>query len=114
MPTGYAARPGSGVCIYPGDLVAIDARTRDSKILAVVGALLGILRFVDFLFDGKHLYDLVATAGFLIVAIGAYLNGFQTLEAIAASGKKSSANGYAFALIGVALIVVSMILKYSQ
>ena len=79
-----------------------------------MGIMFGILRFIDFLFYGKHLHDLIATLGFLMVAIGAYLNGFQTLEAISTSGKKSSVNGYAFALIGFSLVVVSMVVKYSQ
>ncbi|QDQ73552.1 hypothetical protein FNZ56_06530 [Pseudoluteimonas lycopersici] len=79
-----------------------------------MGILFGALRFIDFFFYGRHLYDLIAGSGFLIVAIGAYLNGFQTLEALSTSGKKSSINGYAFALIGFVLVVVSMIIKYSQ
>lgn len=50
----------------------------------------------------------------VLVAVGAYFDGFQTLEAIANSGKKSVVNGYAFALIGLSLGISAMVFKYME
>ena len=94
--------------------MAIGLRTRESKIWVAIGIMLGALRLVDYFVYGKQLHDVIAALGFFIVALGAYLNGFQTLDAISASGNKSSVNGYAFALVGFGLIVVSMFVKYGQ
>ena len=93
--------------------MAPEARTRASNIWIVVGILLAAIRLYDFFFNGKHAYDLISGIGLILVAIGAYLNGFQTLEAIANSGKKSVVNGYTFALIGFSLAIASMVFKFT-
>ncbi|MBZ4187140.1 hypothetical protein K7B09_12495 [Thermomonas sp. RSS23] len=92
--------------------MAVATRTRESNIWIFIGLLLTTMRFVDYFFYGKHVYDLIAGTGFVLVTIGAYLNGFQTLEAITNSGKKSVVNGYAFALIGMGLAIAAMVVKY--
>jgi len=70
------------------------------------------MRFVDYFFGGRHAYDLIAGTGFVLVTVGAYLNGFQTLEAITHSGRKSVVNGYALILVGMSLAVAAMAFKY--
>ena len=92
--------------------MAVATRTRESNIWILIGLILTAMRFVDYFFSGRHAYDLIAGAGFVLVTVGAYLNGFQTLEAITSSGKKSVVNGYAFALVGMSLAVAAMAFKY--
>ena len=93
--------------------MAVTSRTRQSNIWIFIGLMLTVMRFSDYFFSGRHAYDLIAGSGFILVTIGAYLNGFQTLEAITNSGKKSVVNGYALALIGISLAISSMVIKYS-
>ena len=92
--------------------MAVATRTRQSNIWIFIGLILTAMRFVDYFFSGRHAYDLIAGVGFIIVTAGAYLNGFQTLEAITNSGKKSVVNGYAFALVGLSVAFASMAFKY--
>lgn len=91
----------------------IATRTRQSNIWVFIGLMFTVMRFSEYFFYGKHVHDLIAGIGFILVTIGAYLNGFQTLEAITNSGKKSVISGYAFALVGVSLAIASMVIEHS-
>jgi hypothetical protein len=93
--------------------MSAEGTSKQSKIWIFLGAMLAALHVVDFIFCGHHAYDLIAGAGFVLAAIGACFNGVQTLEAIATSGKQSVVNGYAFAVAGCFLVVVSIVLKYA-
>ena len=94
--------------------IATKTRTRQSNLWIFIGLMIAAMRFADYFLSGRHTYDLVAGVGMVLVAVGAYLDGFQTLEAIASSGKKSVVNGYAFALIGLSLAISAMVFKHME
>lgn len=89
------------------------ARNRESRIWLVLATILGAVRMIDFIFYGKHHYDLVAAIGFALMANGAYRNGFQPLAELRESGFRPFASAYYTSVAGAVLVVASLILKYA-
>ena len=83
-----------------------------SKLWVLLGLSMTISRSVDYFQDGRHAYDLIAASGFLLIAMGAGLDAFRTLDDVARSRNSSVVLGYAITAAGLAVVIASFFVKY--
>jgi len=86
---------------------------RESKAWAVLGIVFALLRMRSFYRHPDYGFELLAIAGFLLISIGAILNGFQTLDYLSTSSDKRAVAGFSLIVAGFALIASSAVWEFN-
>ena len=86
----------------------------ESKVWAVLGIALALLRMLSFYRHPDYGFQLLAIAGFLLIAIGAILNGFQKLDYLSTSSDKRAVAGFSLIIAGFALVASSAVWEFNS
>ncbi|HTM71164.1 MAG TPA: hypothetical protein VL118_09920 [Luteimonas sp.] len=88
------------------------APARGTRILVLVATLVAVTNMIDFIFHGKHVYDLLAAIGMALVAHAAYHDGFRPISEMR-QRTGAAALAYHTSIGGALLMIASILLKYA-